>query len=76
MGTICAPFANIFMWKFEKLRLYSYIRDFNVYCRFIEDIFFLRNETESELIEFIANLNKSNLIKNSNSHIPKPVSLS
>ena len=44
MGSICAPtYANICMGKFE---------------RFIDDIFFLWNGTESELIKFIDNLNQ------------------
>ena len=54
MDTICAPTcANIFMGQFEKLHIYRYFRNFSLfYCRFIDDIFFLWNGTESELIKY------------------------
>ena len=60
MDTIRAPaFANIFMGKYEKLHIYPYLRNFSTfYCRFIDDIFFLWNGTESGLIKFIDNLNQ------------------
>ena len=60
MGKICAPaYANISMRKFEKLHIYRYPNNFlTFYCRFIDDIFFLWNGTESELIQFIDNLNQ------------------
>ena len=60
MGTICAPgYANIFIGKFDKLHIYPYLRNFSTfYCRFIDDIFFLWNGTEFELIKFIDNLNQ------------------
>ena len=60
MGTICAPtYANIFMGQFEELHIYPYFRKFSIfYCRFIDDIFFLWNGTESELIKFIHGLNQ------------------
>ena len=59
MGTICAPvYANTFMGKFERLHIY-YLRNFSTfYCRFIDNIFFLWNGRESELITFIHNLNQ------------------
>ena len=59
MGTICAPaYANIFMGKFQKLHIFPYLRNFSTfYCRFIDDIFFLWNGTESGIIKFINNLN-------------------
>ena len=41
----------------RKLYIYPYLTNFSTfYCRFIEDIFFLWNGTESELIKFIDNL--------------------
>ena len=54
MDTIRAPTcANIFMGQFEKLHIYPYFRNFSLfYCRFIDDIFFLWNGTESELIKY------------------------
>ena len=54
MGTICAPvYANTFMGKFERLHIY-YLRNFSTfYCRFIDNIFFLWNGRESELITFL-----------------------
>ena len=57
MDTICAPTcANIFMGQFEKLHIYPYFRNFSLfYCRFIDDIFFLWNGTESELIKYSLN---------------------
>ena len=57
MGKICAPaYANIFMGKFEKLHIYPYFKIFLTFsCRFIDDILFLSNGTESELINFIHN---------------------
>ena len=60
MRSICAPVdANNFMRKYEKLRIYSYIRNISTfYCGFMDYIFFLWNGTKSELKEFIANLNK------------------
>ena len=60
VDTICAPaYANIFMGKFEKLRVYPYFRNFSTfYYWFIDDIFFLWNGTESELIKSIHNLNQ------------------
>ena len=59
MATICAPmYANTFMGKFEKLHIY-YLRNFSAfYCWFIDNIFFLWNGRESELITFIHNLNQ------------------
>ena len=61
MDTICAPaYANNFMEKFEKLHIYPYLRNFStLYCRFIDDIFFLWNGTECELMKFIHNLNQN-----------------
>ena len=55
MGTICASaHANIFMGKVETLHIYPYLKNFSTfYCRFIHDIIFLWNRTESELIKFI-----------------------
>ena len=47
------------MRKFEKLHIYRYPNNFlTFYCRFIDDIFFLWNGTESALIQFIDNLNQ------------------
>ena len=64
----CAIFApayvntcvcKIFRGKFEKLHIYPYLRNFLIfYCRFIDDMFFLWDRTESELIKFIHNLNQ------------------
>ena len=61
MDTIYAPaYANNFMEKFEKLHIYPYLRNFStLYCRFIDDIFFLWNGTECELMKFIHNLNQN-----------------
>ena len=61
MGTIWAPaYANIFMGKFERPHIYPYLRNFSkFYCRFIDDIFFLWNGTESELIKFIDIINQN-----------------
>ena len=60
MGTSCAlAYANISMGKLEKLHIYPYLRIFSIfYCRFIDDLFFVWNGTESELIKFIHNLNQ------------------
>ena len=60
MGSIYAPLhANIFMGKLEELHIYHYLINFSTfYCRFIDDIFLLWNEMESELIKFTDNLNK------------------
>ena len=60
MGKVCAPaYGNISTGKFEKLHIYRYPNNFlTFYCRFIDDIFFLWNGTESELIQFIDNLNQ------------------
>ena len=43
MGTIRATtYANIFMGKFEKVRIYSYVRNISKFCcKFIDKIFFL-----------------------------------
>ena len=52
-------YGDIFMTKFEKLHIYPYLRNFSVfYSQFIDDIFFLWNGTEFELIKFIDNLNQ------------------
>ena len=64
MTTICAmsaifslTFSSIFA---EKLQIYPYFRNISTfYCRFMDDIFFLWNGTESELIDFLGNLNKN-----------------
>ena len=58
MGTICAlNYANIFKGKFEKTCIYPYKNSFsNFYCQFIDDIFFLWNETVVQLQEFISKL--------------------
>ena len=58
MATICTPaYSNIFMRKFEKLHMYPYLRNFlTFYSRFIDNIFFLWNGTDFELITFIDNL--------------------
>ena len=49
-----SAYANIFIEKFRKLHIFSYLRNFSTfYCRFLDDIFFLWNGTESELIKFI-----------------------
>ena len=46
--------------KFEKLQVCSCLRNFlTFYCRFIDDIFFLWNGTESELIKFTDNLKQN-----------------
>ena len=60
MGTNRAPkYVNILMGAFEKLHNYSQLKNFSkFYCRFIDDMFFLWNGTESELIKSIYNLNK------------------
>ena len=51
---------QIFSW--ENLKNYSFtptLRNFSTfYCRFIDDIFFLWNGTEAEVIKIIHNLNK------------------
>ena len=59
MGTICAPnYANIFMGKFEKTYIYSYINLLSKFCcRFIDDMYFLCNGTVIQLQEFIKKLN-------------------
>ena len=60
MSAICATgYVNIFICKLEKLHICFYIRNIStLYCRFICDIFFIWNGAESELIEFLGNLNK------------------
>ena len=57
MGTLYAPaYAKRFLGKFKKLHIYPNFSRF--YCRFIHDVFFLWNGTESELIKFIPHLNQ------------------
>ena len=60
MVTICTPaYAKILVGKFEKLHIHAYLGNFSTfYYRLIYDIFLLWNGTESELIKFIANLNR------------------
>ena len=60
MGTICAPsYANIYMGKFESKYIYPNINlKTSFYCRYIDDIFFLWNDTEENLIHFASKLNK------------------
>ena len=51
------------MGKFENLHIYPYLRNFSTfYCQFIDDIFFLWNETESKLINFTDDLNQKHPI--------------
>ena len=59
-----AQFLHLRMQTFswENLKSYSFtptLRNFSTfYCRFIDDIFFLWNGTDAELIKIIDNLNK------------------
>ena len=78
MDTICAlGYANIFMGKFEKLHIYPYLRSFSAFHgRFIDDVFFSLNGTESELIKFIDNLNQNIPQYSLNPPIPEPALLS
>ena len=52
MGTKCAPqYANLFMGKFEESHILPKIKDIILlYCRFIDDIFFIWTGSEEELV--------------------------
>ena len=59
MGTRVAPtYANIFMSDFEDKFVYSYQRQPLFWGRFIDDIFFIWEHGEEELIKFIHHLNR------------------
>ena len=65
MVTICAyTFTNIIMGKVEKMHIYPYLRVLSTfYCRFMDNIIFLWNGTESEVIKLIDNFNKKHSTK-------------
>ena len=53
-----------FSWEnMKNCTIYPYLRNFSTfYCQFIDDIFFLWNGTESELIKFIDYLHQKHPI--------------
>ena len=55
-------YANIFMGKFEKKHIYETIWNAHIiyYCRFIDDLFFIWNDTEHNLNHFFNHLNSVN----------------
>ena len=59
MGTICAPsYANIFMSEFEEIYIYPLIKNKSViYLRYIEDNFMVWIKSESELRQFMNEIN-------------------
>lgn len=59
MGTKCAPtYATLYMGKFEENYILPVIREaILLYCRFIDDIFFIWTKTEDELVRVIDELN-------------------
>ena len=58
MGTRVAPtYENIFMSDFEDKFVYSYRKQPLFWARFIDDIFFVWEHGEEELLEFIHHLN-------------------
>ena len=59
MGSNCSPsYANLFMGEFEAQHLYPLLRGkCKLYTRYIDDIFFIWNGTENELLEFFRNIN-------------------
>ena len=61
MGTKCATqYANLFMGKFEEWYILPKIRDaILLYCRFIDDIFFIWTGTVERLIKMTEELNKT-----------------
>ena len=60
MGTICAPpYANLFMGKFEDIHILPLIkRLILLYCRFIDDIFFIWTGSETELLRVTNEINE------------------
>ena len=60
MGTICAPsYANIFMPEFEENYIYPLIKNKSViYLRYISNIFMVWIKSESELRQFINEINE------------------
>ena len=59
MGTKCAPtYATLFMGKFEQIHILPRLGELaSLYCRFIDDIFFLWKGTEDELLKIIEEIN-------------------
>ena len=59
MGTKCAPpYASLFMGWFEALHIYPRINQhISMYCRYIDDIFFIWHGSERELKEFLEVIN-------------------
>ena len=60
MRTICAPsYANIFMSEFEEKYIYSLIKSkFVIYLSYIDDIFMVWIKSESELRQFMNEINQ------------------
>lgn len=53
-------YANIFMRTFQRNCIYPYFQTVsNFCCQFIDDIFLLLNEIETQLLDFITELNSS-----------------
>ena len=63
MGTICAPScANIFMDHFERKFIYPSIKTFSlIYLRFIDSRFFIWTSSETDLENFLSELNTKHL---------------
>ena len=60
MGTACIlSYANIFTAKFEEMQIYLFIKGkVELYLRYINDILFIRKDTEKWLKNVINEINK------------------
>ncbi|CAF2831392.1 unnamed protein product [Rotaria sp. Silwood2] len=60
-GAMGSPFtltlANIFMWKWEKESICKELPSFEIYGRYIDDIFFTWNDSQEKLEELLNKLN-------------------
>ncbi|CAF1496417.1 unnamed protein product, partial [Adineta steineri] len=60
-GAMGSPFtltlANIFMWKWEKESICKDLHSYELYGRYIDDIFFTWNDTNENLEKLLAKLN-------------------
>ena len=65
MRTICIPsYANIFMSEFEEKYIYPLVKNKSViYLRYIDDIFMVWIKSESEIRQFMNEINQKQSIK-------------
>ena len=61
IGTNLAPgYANLFLSKFERNMLNQYPTRPSIWCRYINDIFMIWNDSEDKLNDFLAYINTVN----------------